>query len=903
MPNNQVDDVLSCYLERKLAGAAEPLEQFLASHSNLASELSERLAILEEVGALEPSPPVYLQPGETIVGDYRIDAVLGRGGMACVYRATQLSLGREVALKVASHPAFTERQRARYRHEARTLARLQHAHIVKIFGSGFHRQTPYLVMELVRGRGFDQIDTVPATGPGRSDIEAIVRIAIRLARALAHCHSNGVIHRDVKPANILLHDDQPVLVDFGLAQDDSRDRLTLSGEFLGTLCFTAPEQALGQPIDQRVDVFGLGATLCDVLVGETPYSAKTLGDLVRLVSEREPRDPASMRPRLPRDLAIVLAMACARRPRDRYASCVDLAEDLEAFLEGRPVAATRPSAWTRGVRWARRRPAVVAAGVGLTAALALAAVVVEEKHRSALARTRLHAEQQDRADQQRIDELISMMGHGMVTEESAELDPLCERHPSDPAPWVIRVLLAVRPVGVGPLYPGALAPEAIQAGLDRIEKTPAPVRHDPAIEVCEQLLVAWRDESGDGLDGLVASIPETPQSAMLMTWAAHYLGAPGSFRSAFDNLDPSLGTYRDHFIAASMGAPRADGGRDGLIAAATAVGMNPDNPFARWVVERYAFHMAIEDRDRVAQLSLQRVEQQVLPHAANSPLVLHWLAYMYTESKPTGWIEKAEHLYRTVLRDHPLAVTTQNLVNLLRSTLDQRDREEALAEIGDLLASIEPAKSMTKHYWIERAWSHFQWSDFQTSVALLQQGLGRVPITDRAEIADWLLEYSLRLEDRRVAPMRQALEVLVETPVGDLLAPVGQHPVGTQEARWNRVSFILHDPRNHELAPAVLQAWLAWKPIEEWPMGMAVLLATILIEHPETLSSESAADPIRARPPSSRRRVAPSIRCATSASVRAPRSRCCAGNPAGPGGEPWLGKNPGAASERTSTPA
>jgi len=272
------------------------------------------------------------------VGSYRVLERVGAGGMGTVYRAHHPGVGRDVAIKVLrGGGSSSPRQLKRFETEARAAARLRHPHIVRVYDVGSHRGFPYLVMDLVPGETL--ADRILRTGPLPLREAAIV--ARKLARALEHAHERRVLHRDVKPANVLIAPDgEPLLTDFGLAKvlDASTVAgLTGSQDILGTPGYLAPEQGDGAGADERSDVYSLGATLYAMLTGQPPHAADTLLELLARLSEQRVEPPRRLRPDLPPDLEVVCLACLERSPEHRYPSAGDVAADLDRFLTLQPV--------------------------------------------------------------------------------------------------------------------------------------------------------------------------------------------------------------------------------------------------------------------------------------------------------------------------------------------------------------------------------------------------------------------------------------------------------------------------------------------------------------------------------------------------------------------------------------
>ena len=317
--------------------------------------------------------PRALDDPPSIAG-YEILSELGRGGMGVVYRARQATLGREVALKIILAGAHAgQDERARFRVEAETAARLKHPHIVPIYEIGEQGRLPYLALEFVEGGNLAQAMAVRPLAP----IQAAGMVET-LARAIDYVHQHGVVHRDLKPANVLLTAEGiPKITDFGLAKwlDVPSGHATQSGTVLGTPSYMAPEQAQGQSgrIGPATDVYALGAMLYEMVTGRPPFHAATSQETVQQLLTEEPLPPSQLQPRVPRDLETICLKCLQKEPARRYVGAGALADDLRCFLDQKPIHARPTPAWERAVKWARRRPAVaVLVGVCVAAALALA---------------------------------------------------------------------------------------------------------------------------------------------------------------------------------------------------------------------------------------------------------------------------------------------------------------------------------------------------------------------------------------------------------------------------------------------------------------------------------------------------------------------------------------------------
>jgi TolB-like protein/Tfp pilus assembly protein PilF/predicted Ser/Thr protein kinase len=307
-------------------------------------------------------------------GDYELLQEIGRGGQGVVYRARQKSLNRIVALKVIglAHWA-TEAHVKRFRLEAEAAASLNHPYIVPIYEVGERDGACYFSMGLVEG---GQLDAVAKREP--IPLRHAVELIAKLARTVHHAHEHGILHRDIKPGNILLDaKGEPHLTDFGLAQlVETESTVTRTLEVLGTPSYMAPEQAAGNntQLTSATDVYGLGAVLYQLLTGHAPFAGGTTYETVQLVLDTEPRQPRLWNPRVDRDLATICLKCLEKDPQRRYPSALALAEDLERWLKHEPIQARRIGVFSRGKKWVRRNPttALLAASlVALAAALGL----------------------------------------------------------------------------------------------------------------------------------------------------------------------------------------------------------------------------------------------------------------------------------------------------------------------------------------------------------------------------------------------------------------------------------------------------------------------------------------------------------------------------------------------------
>jgi WD40 repeat protein len=321
---------------------------------------------------------------------YRIVEEFRRGGMGVIYRAWDAALEREVALKVLPESAAsTPEARDRFLREAQLAAQLHHPHIVPVYDTGTWQGQVYLSMPLIDGTTLDG-----AALDLRGKITAMRHVAL----AIHHAHGQGIVHRDIKPSNLLYDNQGRVYVtDFGLARrTDVSKRLTLTGEVMGTPAYMPPEQARGQEVDARSDVYSLGATLYELVCGRAPFLGSDAFGIVNKVLTEEPAAPRACNPLLARDIETIIQKAMDKVPARRYATAGELAEDLGRYLEGRPIRARPASVFEQARKWSRRHPA--ASALMAVSALALIAMVSGGLWYNARLRAALAESERRRAD-------------------------------------------------------------------------------------------------------------------------------------------------------------------------------------------------------------------------------------------------------------------------------------------------------------------------------------------------------------------------------------------------------------------------------------------------------------------------------------------------------------------------
>lgn len=336
------------------------------------------------------------------VGRFELVQEVGSGAFGRVYRGFDPELGREVAVKVPHPHAVSATNRERAVREARCSARLRHPHIVALYEVVEHDRLPVLVSEFVDGEPLSVWSGGAPIPPAKA-----AALAVTLAEALHHAHSQGVVHRDVKPSNVLIdREGNPRLLDFGLARLDAADTLTADGDLLGTPAYMAPEIIAGATADARADLYSLGVVLYELLTGERPFRGTTRAVLAQIAADH-PVPPRRLIPDLPRDLETICLKAMAQEPVDRYPTAADLADDLRRWARGEPVVARPVGMVGRACRWCRRKPGPAALVAALVAAVVFGVAGIgwewqraEDRRREAEQFAAEAARERDRAEEQ-----------------------------------------------------------------------------------------------------------------------------------------------------------------------------------------------------------------------------------------------------------------------------------------------------------------------------------------------------------------------------------------------------------------------------------------------------------------------------------------------------------------------
>lgn len=385
----EVFDFWLMFEEHERAGHLRPLEDYVA----LFPHCRETIARLYAEAVAPPTSTGIggIKSDHVIFGPYRVTGTLGQGGQGTVYSAEDTRIKRRVALKVLSTGNVAKSRLNRLRREAESIARLDHPNICRCLEAQLDGPQPFIAMSHIEGATLAECLAVAKreerrtpdretaerfatilVGDSDDDRRRVLTVFEAAARALAAAHRDGIVHRDVKPGNIMIRPDlSPVILDFGLASDLDESNPSVSEDGVGTPNYMSPEQVRGgRKVDGRSDVFSLGATLYECLTLAKPFAAPTIGGVIAAIGERDPIAPRTLRPTISADLDAVVATALEKEPSRRYATAEAFADDLLAVREGRITSARAPNIIEKGVRLFRRHKAASVVAL-VVAALAI----------------------------------------------------------------------------------------------------------------------------------------------------------------------------------------------------------------------------------------------------------------------------------------------------------------------------------------------------------------------------------------------------------------------------------------------------------------------------------------------------------------------------------------------------
>jgi predicted Ser/Thr protein kinase len=520
--------------------------------------------IASEAGKVPRGQSMQARAGKpSKLGKIELVKELGRGGMGIVYLGREPELRRTVAVKVLL-AAEDEKLRQRFLREARMVSKLRHPNIVSVHEFGEQDGKAYFTMDFIEGGSLDSQIEKKAI-----DLRGLMTTVATVARALDYAHAQGLVHRDVKPQNILVSKEgTPYLTDFGLAREvESNTRLTMSGAVMGTPSYMSPEQASGSAgIDSRTDIYSLGAVLYEGLTGRTVFGERDLIQLLSAIVNEDPEPPTKRSPHLPADVETICLKALQKQPDRRYPTGAQMADDIDRWLRGEAITARRSGTFEKAAIWVKRRPAVVAGVSGALAALLIIGAVMRNSAASEARlkqqadelkkeRLRLALEQEERDSENRrkIESLQAALASATSAEEKERIRKELSAIAGAPAEtaWD-RVSAEIEPLLAKKDFAGALA-----------------------------VLDAWPAKSAEDEDRVAARSREVRE--MARAYAEASKRPPPDTGTGPAGPGPELSWVRSA-VGARLRAKDADGAR-AILDAASAVVAKKELADLEWAVE------------------------------------------------------------------------------------------------------------------------------------------------------------------------------------------------------------------------------------------------------------------------------------------------------------------------------
>jgi serine/threonine protein kinase len=776
---------LNAFLQELRRDLAEGRRARLRDYLQRFDDIEEDVA--REVLAARMAAPG--EPSRHRLGNYEILERIGRGGQGIVYRARDTRLDREVALKVLPVLEDADRLRwERFRREASVASRLQHPGLCPVLDADFDDGRPFIAMPWIQGDTLAvhiaRAASEAGERPSKATRERLLRIVEDVARALHVAHEASVVHRDVKPSNIIVRQDgAPVLVDFGLAKvTQGVSSLTGSGDLFGSPAYMAPECVDGGEADRRSDVYSLGVVLYECITGRRPFAFPSRDRLLKAIVEEEPLPIDRFVRGIPKDLAAVVQVALEKAPSRRYASALDLAVDLEACRLGTPVTARPLSRARKAIRWAHRRPALAALSLVGTVALMLAGYVGQKARSEFLERA-------DKSYRLRLYRQAFLSDSGW--EES--LRELQRERPADLMPSAILVTRSVLRQGSSRTNPYPLSPSKIERAREILSEAPRAFREEPAGLVLQGSLSTDADRfRREEVPSILAKTPaprnlgEKQRLAFVVAFLGNDVNTVrGILREEVDDARD----YFSHRLVSCVARRFPD--LDSLRSATIAYALEPDDPGAVMTLATTIDLLpeALRTTDASDNATIVRLARRAIELAPDSPSVLSDAAYAMVDEFE-GWEEECERLYRRSMALDPRDGTRLNLKNLLRhmGKLTPTERIEL----------TEPLLESYGHWanqWIDLGLGYKELGNLQKGIDVLREGLPRVEESNRPQLHGRLSEW---LEERGDhAGALQAWDDCFEASPDDGAA---------LEGLWYALEKIKDPDRRERLAARTLEA-------------------------------------------------------------------------------------------------